>query len=299
MNNRQKKSTNKKHSGYVALMGRTNVGKSTFLNTIMDTKISIVSDKPQTTRRQILGIKTTQKGQIIFFDSPGIHKPYFKLNEKMMKDVHNSLLDTDIILYFVTIDDRNRDDFTIGIIERLKKATFLIINKIDKYSKARVLNRIDFYKEIFDWDEIVPISALTGENVDHLENLIFQYLPENDYFYPPDSFTQQSERFYVAELIREKLLNFTRNELPFTTTVKVQEISEREKIFYVRAEIFVESHSQKKIVVGKKGTLVKQIGEQARADLEDYFDKKVFLDLFVKVVPNWRNSSQVLKDIFD
>jgi GTP-binding protein Era len=293
------KSKPTKHSGYVALMGRTNVGKSTFLNTIMDSKISIVSDKPQTTRRQILGIKTTEKGQIIFFDSPGIHKPYFKLNEKMMKDVHNSLLDTDIILYFVTIDDQNKDEFTINMIEGLKKTTFLIINKIDKYNKAKVLKKIDFYQKLFDWDEIVPISALNGDNVDHLENLIFQYLPESDYFFPPEEFTQQSERFYVAELIREKLLNFTRNELPFTTTVKVQEITEREKVFYIRAEIFVESHSQKKIVVGKQGSLIKQIGETARVDLEDYFDMKVFLDLFVKVVPNWRNSSQVLKELFE
>lgn len=299
MKSKQKKTKSTKHSGYVALMGRTNVGKSTFLNTIMDSKISIVSDKPQTTRRQILGIKTTEKGQIIFFDSPGIHKPYFKLNEKMMKDVHNSLLDTDIILYFVTIDDQNKDDFTINMIEGLKKTTFLIINKIDKYNKAKVLKKIDFYQELFDWDEIVPISALNGDNVDHLENLIFQYLPESEYFFPPEEFTQQSEHFYVAELIREKLLNYTRNELPFTTTVKVQEIAEREKVFYIRAEIFVESHSQKKIVVGKQGSLIKQIGETARSDLEDYFAKKVFLDLFVKVVPNWRNSSQILKELFD
>lgn len=275
------------------------MGKSTFLNTIMDSKISIVSDKPQTTRRQILGIKTTEKGQIIFFDSPGIHKPYFKLNEKMMKDVHNSLSDTDIILYFITIDDRGKDEFSLRMIETANKTTFLIINKIDKYNKAKVLKRIEFYKGLYEWDEIVPISALKGDNVDLLENLIFQYLPENDFFFPPEELTQQSERFYVAELIREKLLHYTRNELPFTTTVKVQDKTERKNIIYIRADIFVESHSQKKIVVGKQGSLIKQIGESARFDLEQYFNKKVFLDLFVKVVPNWRNSSQILKDLFE
>jgi GTP-binding protein Era len=287
------------HSGFVALIGRTNVGKSTFLNQVLEAKVAITSNSPQTTRRQILGIRSTERGQIIFFDSPGVHKPHFKLNERMMKDVHNSLLDADIILYFVEINDTRADDFILGIIKDLKKPTFLVINKIDKYNKGRILRHIEFFKDMASWDEIIPISALKGENVDRVEELIFKYLPEGGNFFPPEETTQQTERFYTAELIREKLLNLTRNELPFTTTVKVHDITEKEKVYYIRADIFVETRSQKKIVIGKKGSLIREVGAGARVELEDYFQKQVFLDLFVKVVPGWRNSPQMLKEIFD
>jgi len=265
----------------------------------METKVSIVSHSPQTTREQILGIKTTARGQIIFFDSPGIHKPHFKLNEKMMKSVHHSLMDADIIVYFVEIGDKREDEFVLNLLKKLNKTTFLVINKIDKINKARVLSQIDKLNELYSWSEIVPLSALKGDNVDRLEDLIFKYLPESNHLFPPEEFTNQTEKFYIAELIREKILNLSRDELPFTTSVKVEEITEKYKVFYIRAEIYVESLSQKKIIVGKHGTLVKQIGETARIDIEDYFDKKVFLDLFVKIVPNWRNSPHVLKDIFD
>ncbi len=283
-----------KHSGYVAIVGRTNVGKSTFLNNIMETKVSIVSNKPQTTRKQILGIKSTEKGQIIFFDSPGIHKPFFKLNEKMMKDVHSSMLDADIILYFIDIDDQREDEFALSLFENTDKPVFLVINKIDKYSKAKALVKIDRFKDTFKWSEIIPLSALKGINVDLVEELIYKYLPENDYFYPDEEFTLQTEKFYVSEMIREKVLHTTREELPFTTMVKVEEIEEKEKVFYIRADIYVETRSQKKILVGKHGNSVKNIGELARKDLEDYFDKQVYIDLFIKVVPNWRNSPHIL-----
>lgn len=287
----------KKHSGYVALIGRTNVGKSTFLNAIMESKISIVSDKPQTTRKQILGIKTTERGQIVFFDSPGIHKPYFKLNEKMMKDVHSSLLDADLILYFIEIDDQREDDFAVGLFQDPDKPVFLVINKIDKYGKAKVLSRIDLFKDTYKWAEIVPLSALTGMNMDLIEDLIYKYLPENEGFYPEEESTLQTEKFYVSELIREKVLVTSKAELPFTTTVKVEEITDKEKVMYIRAEIYVETQSQKKILVGKHGNFVKTIGEMARKDLEDYFDKQVYIDLFIKVVPNWRNSPHILSQI--
>lgn len=289
----------KKHSGYVALIGRTNVGKSTFLNAIMEAKISIVSNKPQTTRKQILGIKTEKRGQIIFFDSPGIHKPYFKLNEKMMKDVHSSLLDADLVLYFIDIDDQREDDFALSMFEHAKKPVFLVINKIDKYGKGKALTKIDRFKDAYQWNEIIPLSALKGTNIDLIEDLIFKYLPENDYFYPDDESTLQTETFYVSEIIREKVLVYSRAELPFTTTVKVEEITDKEKIMYIRAEIYVETPSQKKIVVGKHGQFVKNIGESARKDLEDYFDKQVYVDLFIKVVPNWRNSPHILSQIDD
>ncbi len=286
-----------KHSGYVALVGRTNVGKSTFLNAIMETKISIVSDKPQTTRKQILGIKTTEKGQIIFFDSPGIHKPYFKLNEKMMKDVHASLMDADLVLYFIEIDDQREDSFALDIISKLGKPVFLVINKIDKYKKARVLSRIDQFKNSYEWNEMVPLSALRGLNVDLIEDLIYKYLPEADNYYPDEEYTLQTEKFYCSEMIREKLLQNTHAELPFTTTVKIEDIKDRGKVQYIRADIYVETKSQKKIVVGKQGRLIKSIGEEARKDLEEYFDKQVYVELFVKVVPDWRNSPHILHEI--
>lgn len=287
----------KKHSGYVALIGRTNVGKSTFLNAILETKVSIVSNKPQTTRKQILGIKTTKCGQIIFFDSPGIHKPYFKLNERMMKDVHTSLLDADLVLYFIEMDDQREDDFAISMFENAGKPIFLVINKIDKYNKAKVLEKIDRFKDAYQWSEIVPLSALKGVNVDLIEDLIYKYLPENEYFYPEEEWTLQSERFYVSEMIREKVLVSAEAELPFTTTVKVEEITDKEKVMYIRAEIYVETPSQKKILVGKHGNFVKHIGETARKDLEDYFEKQVYVDLFIKVVPNWRNSPHILSQL--
>lgn len=286
-------------SGYVALIGRTNAGKSTFLNAVMGTKVSIVSDRPQTTRRQILGIKTSEKGQIIFFDSPGIHKPQFKLNERMMKDVHNSLTDTDLILYFVDMSDKRGDEFIMDLIKESGKPAVLVLNKIDKFNKGKVLEKISKMKDIHDWLEIVPLSALQGLNVDLLEELIFSHLPEGDPFYPAEEFTLQTEKFYVSEMIREKVLNLTHDELPYTTTIKVEEISEKKSLFHIRADIYVETRSQKKIVIGNKGSMIKEIGLQARTELEDYFDKKVLLELFVKIVPNWRNSNQVLGDIFE
>lgn len=288
-----------KNSGYVALIGRTNAGKSTFLNSILETKVSIVSDKPQTTRRQILGIHTTPKGQIVFFDSPGIHKPEYRLNQRMMKDVHNSLMDADLILYFVDIKDRDEDNFIISLLAE-KKNVFLVINKIDKIAKEKALVKMNRMKDMYPWKEIVPISALKKTNIDLLEDLIYSYLPEsNIMFYDEEESTVQSEKFYVSELIREQLLSQIRDELPFTTFVKTDEIKDRGNIIYIRSTIFVEKTSQRKIIIGKKGMMLKKIGEDSRVEIEEYFDKKVFLDLFVKIVPNWRNSQFILQDIFE
>jgi GTPase len=288
-----------RHSGYVALLGRTNVGKSTFINALMDTKVAIVSDKPQTTRKRILAIKTSEKGQIIFFDCPGIHKPHFKLNELMMKSVNDALFDADLILYFVDLAFPKEDDFVISLLEKAAKKVFLVINKIDKLNKGKVLDKIQHEKDLYPWQEIVPISALRGDNLDLIEDLIFKYLPEGDNFFPDDTYTQQSEKFFVGELIREKMLGWVEDELPFTTTIKIEEIKDRGEIVLVRAEIYVETRAQKKIVIGKNGGMIKQIGQQARQTLEEHYGKKVFLDLFVKIVPGWRNSSQVIQDILE
>jgi GTP-binding protein Era len=288
-----------RRSGYVALLGRTNVGKSTFLNALMQAKVAIVSNKPQTTRKKILGIKTTDRGQIVFFDCPGIHRPHFKLNELMMKDVRDALHDADLILYFIDIGDPQQDEFIFSLLQQAGKNAFLVINKIDKLNKARILEKIQSYREAFPWKEIVPISALHGDNLELIEELIFQYLPAGEDFYPAEETTLQTENFFVGELIREKVLNWVEDELPFTTTLKVEEIKDRGDVVYVRAEIYVESPGQKKIVIGKKGGLIKQIGSQGREALEEYFSKKVFLDLHVKIVADWRNSFQVIREIFD
>ncbi|MBN2399316.1 MAG: GTPase Era [Candidatus Aminicenantes bacterium] len=291
------KKSNPRHSGYVALLGRTNVGKSTFINALLRTKVAIVSNKPQTTRKRILAVKTSEQGQIIFFDCPGIHKPHFKLNDLMMKAVTDALFDADLVLYFIDLAFAREDDFIISLLEKAAKNVFLVINKIDKLNKGKVLEKIQHEKDIFPWREIVPISALKGDNLDVLEALIFKYLPEGENFFPDDTITQQSEKFFIGELIRENMLQWVEDELPFTTTIKIEEITERGEVTVVRAEIYVESSAQKKIVVGKKGAMIKQIGQQARQTLEGHFGKKVFLDLFVKIVPGWRNSSQVIHDI--
>lgn len=287
-----------RHSGYVALLGRTNVGKSTFINALLKTKVSIVSDKPQTTRKRILAIKTSERGQVIFFDCPGIHKPHFKLNELMMKSVNDALADADLILYFIDLAYPQEDDFVISLLARANKKVFLVINKIDKLNKGKVLDKIQHEKDLFPWQEIVPISALRGDNLELIEKLIFDYLPDGDNFFPDDEFTQQSENFFIGELIREKMLHWIEDELPFSTMIKIEEIKDRSTVVLVRAEIYVESRAQKKIIVGKGGNMIKQIGQQARQTLEEYYEKKVFLDLFVKIVPGWRNSEQVIQEIF-
>jgi GTP-binding protein Era len=283
----------------VALVGRTNVGKSTFLNAVMEAKVAIVSAKPQTTRRKILGIKTTERGQAVFFDCPGIHKPHFRLNELMMKEVRDALHDADLVLFFVDIGAAQHDEFIFDLLRESGKDVFLVINKIDKLNKGRVLEKIQEYKDAFAWKEIVPISALKGDNLDLLEDLIFQYLPEGEDFYPAAETTLQGQNFYVGELVREKVLDQVEDELPFTTTLKVEEIKDRGETVYVRADVYVENVAQKKIVIGRQGKLIKLIGTDGREALEEYFGKKVFLDLFVKVVPGWRNSPQVIRDIFD
>jgi GTP-binding protein Era len=215
----------------------------------------------------------------------------------MMKDVHASLIDADIILYFIEIEDRREDEFALSLFKDLNKTTFLVINKIDKFGKGKILGKIDYFKDIYPWNEIVPISALKGTSIDLLEDLLYKYLPEGEGFYPEEEYTLQTEKYYVSELIREKVLHHADAELPFATTVYIEEMIDRGKVMYIRADIYVEKHSQKKIIVGKQGNFVKLIGKLARQDLEDYFEKQVYIDLFVKIVPNWRNSPAILSQL--
>lgn len=283
--------------GYVALIGRPNVGKSTLLNHILGQKVAIISDKPQTTRMSILGIKTTEKGQIIFVDNPGIHRPLHRLNKRMMNFVYSALETSDLtcLLIDATLKFGQGDQFVIDTLKKVSTPLFLLINKVDIIKKEKILLLIDRYKDLLEFKEIIPISALKGTNVDVLEQHIYKYLPEAEKLYGDDDVSDQSLRFLMSEIIREKLLSHVREELPFVTAVLIEKIEERgEGKKYIKARIFVEKDSHRKIVIGRQGSLVKTIGIEARREMEDILEAKVYLDLHVKVKEKWRDSAGVL-----
>ncbi|EPR30089.1 MULTISPECIES: GTPase Era [Geobacillus] len=287
-------------SGFVAIIGRPNVGKSTFLNRVIGQKIAIMSDKPQTTRNKIQGVYTDDDAQIIFIDTPGVHKPKHKLGDFMMKVALNALREVDLILFMVNAEE----GFGRGeafIIERLKEVdtpVFLVINKIDRVHPDELLPLIDRYKDLYPFAEIVPISALEGNNVDRLLEQIKERLPEGPQYYPPDQITDHPEQFIIAELIREKALHLTREEVPHSIAVVVERIERREgsPTVYISAVIVVERDSQKGIIIGKQGRMLKEIGQRARADIEALLGSKVFLELWVKVQKDWRNRMAQLRD---
>ena len=359
--------------GHVALIGRPNAGKSTLLNNILGQKISIISDKPQTTRISILGIHTTDKGQIIFIDNPGIHKPLHKLNKRMMNFVHSSLETADLVCLLIDATQRygHGDEFVLEFLKGAKKPVFLLINKVDIVPKGNILPMIEQYSKLADFKEIIPLSALKGINVDVLERLIFENLPAADKLYGDDDVTDQSQRFLLAEIIREKLLAHVEKELPWATATYIDSIEKREPegpaeqtgqapgdeegagqeksaekapgnevgsegekpagqapidelsakesegkapraidpdhvpgvgptpkprrpITYIKASIFVEKDNHRKIVIGRHGHLIKQIGIEARREIEEILETRVYLDLLVKVREDWRDSADVL-----
>ncbi len=300
--------------GYVALIGRPNVGKSTLLNYLLGQKVAIVSEKPQTTRISILGIKTTDKGQIIFVDNPGIHKPLHKLNKRMMDFVYSSLETSDLICLLIdaTLKFGHGDEFVIETLKKVTTPLFLLINKVDIIKKEKILLLIDKYKDLLDFKEIIPISALRGTNCNVLEDLIYKYLPEAEKIFSDDEISDQSERFLLSEIIREKVLSHVEQELPFVTAVFIEKIEDRKRtaegvevqpadlqskkksLIYIQASIFVERDSHRKIVIGRQGQLIKTIGIEARQEIEKILDSKVFLDLQVKVKEKWRDSADVL-----
>lgn len=287
-------------SGFVAIIGRPNVGKSTLLNYIIGQKIAIMSDKPQTTRNKIQAVYTTANEQIIFIDTPGIHKPKHKLGDFMMKVAKSTLKEVDVILYVIDASEK----FGPGeqyIIERLQEVdtpTILVINKIDKISPEDLLLIIDVYRQKMDFSEIVPVSALQGNNVQTLVEQIVKYLPYGPQYYPSDQVTDHPERFIVSELIREKIFHLTREEIPHSIAVVVEQMKKRENsgTVYILASIIVERDSQKGIIIGKNGTMLKQIGKLARHDIEALLGSKVFLELWVKVEKDWRNRLANLRD---
>jgi len=351
--------------GYVALVGRPNVGKSTLLNTLLGQKIAIISDKPQTTRISILGIKTTEKGQIIFIDNPGIHKPLHSLNKRMMRFVYSSLETANLICLLIDATQRygHGDEFVLETLKRVTTPLFLLINKVDIVRKDTILPMIDKYKDLLPFKEIIPISALKGINLGVLEERIYENLPEAEKLFSDDEISDQSERFLLSEIIREKLLNHVEEELPFVTAVYIEKIEKRgaegqaggeaeegqgkegegefmiagesaakkeekvqeaggaesgaeagaeagalgetseetEKqrkrylpITYIRASIFVEKDNHRKIIIGRHGSLIKTIGTEARREIQDILETKVYLDLQVKVREKWRDSPDVL-----
>jgi GTP-binding protein Era len=286
-------------SGFVSIIGRPNSGKSTLLNRLVGEKVSIVTDKPQTTRHVVRGILTRPKGQIIFLDTPGIHKPIHRMNERMMNSVREAMASVDLILLIVdsSAPFGHGDEFTVDLLRPVATKKMLLLNKIDAIEKKDLLPIIKRYSGLGDFEQIIPLSALTGENVEEVLKQIFVLLPEGPMFYPPEQISDQPERAIAAELIREKLILLTKEEMPYSTAVIIDQFEEGEKMHRIFATIFVERDSQKGIVIGRGGQRLKEIGTQARKDLESFFGRKIFLELRVKVKKNWRDDEQTLRTL--
>lgn len=286
-------------SGFVSLIGRPNSGKSTLLNRFVGEKVSIVTDKPQTTRNIIRGIVTRPEGQIVLLDTPGIHKPIHRMNERMMKYVRDAMSEVDLLLLLVDASASfgRGDEFTLELVKPLSVKKILLPNKIDRIAKKDLLPLIDHYSKLAAFDEVIPISALNGENVEMLLQQIFKYLPEGPQYYPADQITDQQERGLAAEIIREKLIVATRDELPYSTAVVIDRFEEGEKIHRIYASIFVDRESQKAIVIGKGGEVLKAVGTEARKEMESFFGRKVFLELHVKLKKGWRDNEEALRSL--
>lgn len=288
-------------SGFVAIIGRPNVGKSTFMNRVVGEKIAIISNKAQTTRNKIQGVYTDEEKQLIFIDTPGIHKPKHKLGDFMMKIAENTLNEVDAVIFMMNAEEGygRGDQYIIDRLQSIKKPVFLVMNKIDLVHPDKLLPLIDQYKDKYPFEEIIPISALEGNNVNHLIGILTEHMPEGPQYYPEDQVTDHPERFIIGELIREKVLHVTREEVPHSVAVVIEAIKHRgenEKIL-VQATIVVERKSQKGIIIGKQGKMLKEIGKKAREDIERLLGSKVYLELWVKVQENWRNKPFHLQEL--
>ena len=292
---------NSYRSGYVALIGRPNAGKSTLLNRLVGEKIAAVSNKPQTTRHRIQGIVTKENGQIVFVDTPGVHKPGFLLNRRMMAAVHDAILSVDLLVLMrdASVSTGNGDKFVFDLVKSSGKKAVLVLNKIDKVKdKSTLLPLIESYSKEFEFEEIVPVSALRGEAVDRLLDQIIKHLPESEPIFDEDEMTDQSVRTIVAEMVREKILASTGEEIPYVTAVVTEMFDESDpELPKIYCAIYVERPSQKKIIIGKGGAKIRDVGTRARHDIENLLGKKVFLKLFVKVVEDWRNQERSLDEI--
>jgi len=287
-------------AGFVALVGRPNAGKSTLLNRLVGQKLAIVSDKPQTTRNRIVGVRTYTHGQVVYLDTPGIHKPLHRLNVRMVDAALDTLSEVDVVALVVDASEPpgGGDRFLLDVLKKSKTPKLLVLNKIDLVDKPLLLPRLEAYQQE-GFEDMVPVSALSGENVDRLEQVLLDRLPEGEAIYPEDYLTDQPERFFVGELVREQVLQQTRDELPFSTAVVVDKFEEADAkgVMKFYCTILVERESQKPILVGKAGSRIKTIGTAARKELEAFFDARVFLDLHVKVKESWRDDERMLDSL--
>lgn len=287
-------------SGFASFIGRPNVGKSTLLNSILNKKVVITSNKPQTTRNLVQGIYNEDDTQIIFVDTPGIHKAHNKLGRALNKQAYFTINDVDIIIMVVDITEKvgSGDKFVIDILKNIEnKPVFLVINKIDKLPREEILSKIEEYMSLYNFTEVIPVSARKKDNIDRLIEVIKKYLPDNIKYFDSDTVTNSSPEFIISELIREKVLELTDEEVPHSVTCIVDELYEEEKIINIGASIIVDRENLKKIIIGKNGNMIKEIGIRARKDIEEYFGKQVYLDLFVKVIPKWRDKEKFLNMI--
>ena len=283
-------------SGFIALVGRPNVGKSTLLNQILGEKIAIISDKPQTTRTRILGVRHLPKAQLVFLDTPGIHKPLYRLNQRMVRVALEVLDEVDLVFFLVEATEG------VGagdryVVERLKERAVpvvLVINKVDLVQKGRLLPLIDTYRQMHEFAEIVPVSALTGDGVNRLVEIAVRFMPAGPVYFEDDVVTDQPMQLLAAEFIREKILQKTRDELPFSVAVQIESFTEEGQLARIAAIVYVEKESQKAIVIGKRGELLKAVGTEARIEMERLFGMKVFLQLWVKVKEGWRQDERML-----
>lgn len=285
-------------SGFVSLIGRPNAGKSTLMNQFLKTKVAITSSKPQTTRNLIQGIYNDEDTQIVFIDTPGIHKPNHKLGKYLNEQAYYSLNDGDIILFLVDASEKlgAGDQY---IIERLKSASkpvILVLNKIDKMKKEQILEKINEYKDLYPFAEIVPVSALKKDNVSPLLKVIKSYLPDSVKYYEDGQVTNKPIEFVMAEMVREKVFRFTEQEVPHSITCVVDSVEVGKTSYHIHISIIVDRDSLKKIIIGSRGNMLKKIGTYARKDLEDFLGKKVYLELFVKTIPKWRDKEKYLTD---
>ena len=285
-------------SGFIGIVGRPNVGKSTLINSIVGKKIAITSNKPQTTRNIIQGIYNEDKYQMVFVDTPGIHKPNDKLGKNLNDQAYFSINDTDIILFVVDAFEGlgKGDMFILDEIKKSKKPVFLIINKIDKIDRETIINRIIEYKDLYEFEEIIPISSLRGDNILDLIETLKKYLPDNIRYYGEDDITNKSIDFLMSEIVREKVFNLTEEEVPHSITCVTESVEVSKTSYNIRIAIIVDRDSLKKIIIGSKGNMIKEIGTKARLDIENLLGRKVYLELFVKTVKKWREKEKYLND---
>ena len=288
-------------TGFVSFLGRPNAGKSTLLNRIVGQKLAIVSDKPQTTRTRVVGVKNYPDGQVVFVDTPGVHRPTHRMNVRMVDIALDAMREVDVLALVVDASARPGpgDRFMLTVLKDLKTPVILALNKVDQVAKPKLLPILDHYQKAHPFVELVPLSAKDGTNVERLESLFLKHLPEGEPLYPPDYLTDQTERFYVAEIVREQVLQLTHDELPFSTAVVVDRFEEADAdgIMNLYCTILVERESQKPIVVGRGGAMIKAIGTAARSELQTHFEKRVYLDLHVKVKSEWRDNDRLLDEI--